>query len=174
MGLRETIEGLLAAERSYREPGHEAIVETWRREANSLLDAVEGWIAPHAAAGLIQARRTGIMVCEHGLDPYPSSGLELGVGNLLVRLEPRGALVVGARGRIDMSVDDVPGIPFAMLLLRDGDGLEGAHPGAWTVMWSDERTSFARPALPRLDRPAFEAVLDRLLTSALFEPAEHA
>jgi hypothetical protein len=121
----------------------------WRVAVEHLLDRLLSWLAPLEAQGLVATERHQGPRIEPLLGTYTVSELQIHfVGHPSVRIHSAARLVVGAKGRVDMSCG-----PRYLMLLRKGSG-------QWRIESPDES---APPA--KLNRATFEQALRRLIAS---------
>lgn len=151
MALRDTVERL--RDGHDRRANAAQSIAFWRAEVSKLYDAIEGWLKPYLDDGGILLERQPTSVTEDGLDPYEIDRLDIEVGTETVRLDPRGTIVIGARGRIDMSHLG-SGDPIYLVLVGSDD-----RPG-WSIVEPKDRKNL-RP----LTKETFESALESLLES---------
>lgn len=149
MALKETVERL----RDARDRPADAaeVVAFWRTEVFKLYDTIAGWLKPFVDNGGIVLERQSKAMTEEGVGHYEIDRLDIEVGNETVRLDPRGTIVIGARGRIDMSHLG-SGDPLYLVLIGTDDK------PAWSIVRSKERGT-----LTPLTKETFEQALDGLL-----------
>ncbi|MFE1599363.1 hypothetical protein [Methylobacterium sp. ID0610] len=149
MAFRDTVERL---RRERTEPMRSAdLVSAWRAEVSRLYDDIAEWLLPYTDDGGIQLERHAKAASEESLGSYEIDQLDIVVGREIVRLDPQGTMVIGARGRIDMSHLG-SGDPRVLVLTGD----EAAP--AWHLV---DRTS--RTRLTPLTKESLEAALEGLL-----------
>lgn len=158
MSLKETIERLRAMRAEPEESG--PIVSTWQGEVSRLYDMIGGWLKPYVDDGGIELKRQAKTAYEERTGSYDIDQLDIDVGDETVRLDPAAAIVIGARGRIDMSHLG-SGDPL-ILVLTGPDGQD----------WNVVDRSAGRTLTP-LTKETFEAALDGLLQEYGKRP-EHA
>lgn len=151
MALRETIERLRDAQGDREDPAD--IVARWKGAVSKLYDDIAAWLKPYIDDGDLALERVTKAVQEEATGPYEIDGLDIEVGTETVRLEPKGAVVIGALGRIDIS------------RLGSGDPLFLVLTGppqqpTWHLVKPSERTRATA-----LTKETFEATLEELLAA---------
>lgn len=149
MALKETVERLRRLKDDA--PSKDDTVDEWRSAVSDLYDRITDWLTPFLDDKAIALERRPKSAYEEQIGDYDIDMLDIDVGPETVRLDPRGAVVIGARGRIDMTLLG-RGEPL-MLILSEGDG----EPG-WFVVERQRRTT-----LTPLTKDVFEASLEKLL-----------
>ncbi|MCJ2055218.1 hypothetical protein MKL09_01480 [Methylobacterium sp. J-048] len=151
MALKETIQRLRDAGGDREEPA--ALVTRWQGAVSGLYDAIAAWLKPFVDDGGIILERRLKPMHEAATGAYEIERLDIEVGTETVRLDPMGTVVIGARGRIDMS------------RLGSGDPLFQVLAGpAEQPGWSIVQPS-ARSRSTPLTKESFETALDALLTA---------
>lgn len=149
MALRDTVERLRKLNDG--PPPKDDIIGEWRSAVSELYDRIAGWLSPYVDDETMVLTRHPESVHEEQIGTYDIDVLDIDVGPETVRLAPRGTVVIGARGRVDMTLLG-RGDPL-MLILAEADGGR-----AWFVVERQRRTT-----LTRLTGDAFEAALERVL-----------
>lgn len=149
MALKDTVDRLSRLKEE--PPPADRVVDDWRSAVSDLYDRIADWLAPYVDEGTMLLTRHPKSAHEERTGPYDIDVLDIDVGPETVRLDPRGAVVIGARGRIDMTLLG-RGDPV-MLILAETD----AAP-EWSIVDRTRRTT-----LTPLTKDAFEAALDAVL-----------
>ena len=76
---------------------------TWLRELGRLYDCMEAYLESYTDSGQIRIERRPVRLTEDYLGTYDAEKLTLFIGNDKVVAEPIGALLIGSRGRVDLS-----------------------------------------------------------------------
>jgi len=76
---------------------------TWLRELGCLYDCMEAYLKSYTNSGLIRIERHPVQLTEDYLGTYDAEKLTLFIGNDKVVAEPIGTLLIGSRGRVDLS-----------------------------------------------------------------------
>lgn len=74
----------------------------WINSVNDFYNNVNKWLYPFTVQSLLQIKMKEVLVSEEYLGTYKMNQLDILIGNDIISLIPRGALVVGGNGRIDM------------------------------------------------------------------------
>ena len=80
----------------------DAVLEQWKKDVNSLYESVEGILKKYVEKKLILCCRKEISLVEEALGAYVIDQMELHMGSHIVRLIPKGRIIIGARGRVDV------------------------------------------------------------------------
>lgn len=75
----------------------------WLRELDELYARMQGHLTPYTEAGEIQIERTPIQLREDHLGTYDAHKLTFKIGCEKIVAKPIGTLLIGARGRADLS-----------------------------------------------------------------------
>lgn len=75
----------------------------WLKELNWLFDGMEEHLKPYSDAGEIQVERTPMQLTEDYLGTYDVYRITFKIGRDKVIASPIGTLLIGARGRVDLS-----------------------------------------------------------------------
>jgi hypothetical protein len=126
--------------------------ELWLSNLRDLHDKITAWLEPLRAQNLVTLRKTPVRISEEHLGAYAADALVLEFGDEGVVLEPAGAVVVGAMGRVD--VYRRGNRPRAVMLLLGGP--------KETPVWHIWPTQDPRDQGP-LTQQSFEALLESLL-----------
>ena len=76
---------------------------TWLRELGHLYDCMEACLESYTESGQIRIERRTVQLTEDYLGTYEAEELTLFIGNDKVVAEPVGTLLIGSRGRVDLS-----------------------------------------------------------------------
>ncbi len=76
----------------------------WLISINQLYDNIKTWLKPFEEQGLviIKTEKT-ININEEYIGQYSTNRLDIYLGNDIVSLTPKGTLIIGSNGRIDMN-----------------------------------------------------------------------
>lgn len=151
MALRETIERLKEPRGEREEPAD--IVARWKAAVSGLYDDIATWLQPYIDDGSLVLKRVAKPVHEEATGPYEIDVLDIEVGTETVRLEPKGTVVIGAFGRIDISHLG-SGDPLFLVLTGP------TEQPTWNLVKPSERR---RTTV--LTKETFEATLDDLLAA---------
>lgn len=132
-------------------------VSSWVTALDGLYADVASWLAEYVRDGDLTIERHPLKLEEDGTRPYSVELVDVAVAGEIVRLEPRGMFVVGARGRLDMYRLGSTANPIVVLLL------EREHTLIWHLF---DRNG--RPKFEMLARETFENAFEKLLEE--FEP----
>ena len=75
----------------------------WLQKLDELYASMEGHLRPYTEAGEIQIERTPIQLREDHLGSYGADKLTFKIGREKIVAKPIGTLLIGARGRVDLS-----------------------------------------------------------------------
>ena len=75
----------------------------WLQELDELYARMEGHLRPYTQAGEIRIERTPIQLREDHLGTYDADKLTFKIGREKIVAKPIGTLLIGARGRVDLS-----------------------------------------------------------------------
>ena len=76
---------------------------TWLNSVNKLYDEINKWLAPFEKQGLLSIKSDKkIERYEENIGQYFTQQLDIYLGNDIVSLTPKGTLIIGSMGRIDM------------------------------------------------------------------------
>ena len=76
---------------------------TWRRELDALYRSMEGYLKRYMDSGQIALERRPIQLTEELLGTYDAEELAVSIGNDEVIARPVGTVLIGSRGRVDLS-----------------------------------------------------------------------
>ena len=77
--------------------------DAWLRELRCLYDCMEAYLESYMDSGQIRIERHPVQLTEDYLGTYDAERLILFIGNDKVVAEPIGTLLIGSRGRVDLS-----------------------------------------------------------------------
>lgn len=80
----------------------EARRDRWLHDLEELYAQVKDWLAPLEKEGVVQYSSWSIILQEDYIGSYEVNVLSLLVGKQRVELRPKGTLIVGANGRVDI------------------------------------------------------------------------
>lgn len=124
--------------------------ETWVRSVESLYSRVEEMLREAIASKDVAVRRIATPITENFVGTYSIPVLEITIGNERVEFRPKGLIVIGASGRVD-----ILGERDRVTLLRDQ---EDANSG-WSLVL--QRVPGLRTA--SLDRESLQHALERVM-----------
>jgi hypothetical protein len=106
MARRDSLEDFLRRKHEAAEEGDRvdwpARVQKWQRAISELYSQIEAWLLPSINAHHVELVRTPVRLNEERIGSYDTDSLAIVVGPERVYLEPRGTLIVGASGRVDV------------------------------------------------------------------------
>jgi hypothetical protein len=74
----------------------------WIKSVDDFYDEVYNWLYPFKQQSLLQIHKRGMIISEEYLGTYTVNQMDILLGNDIVSLIPRGTLILGSYGRIDM------------------------------------------------------------------------
>lgn len=119
--------------------------EEWLTSLRTLFDQIETWLAEPTAEKLVKIVKRTIEIDEYKIGRYEVPQLLLYVGHDVVRVEPVGTLIIGAKGRVDLKAAS----GSRKLVLTDQ--------GGWGLLETD------RAIARKLDQEAFIEAIQSLL-----------
>ena len=81
----------------------EETLAAWLRELSALYSAMEGYLKSYTDSGQIKIGRRPVQLSEDYLGTYDAEALVLSIGDDEVIAQPIGTLLIGSRGRVDLS-----------------------------------------------------------------------
>ncbi len=102
MSLEETAMKLAEAKRQREEVDWNAERDWWLSALEDLYRQIEVWLAPLQQKGLVVSSRVPVQLSEEKMGTYTADELVLEFGPQEIVLEPKGTLIVGACGRVDV------------------------------------------------------------------------
>jgi hypothetical protein len=75
---------------------------TWLNSVDDLYKIINTWLSPFQKEGLLNIKEKQIDLSEEYIGSYKAKRLEILLGNDIVTITPRGTLVIGSFGRLDM------------------------------------------------------------------------
>lgn len=123
----------------------ERAVDEWRQAVSGLLAELRGHLEDFVARGTVRVEERSATVEEEILGAYVMPALDVAIGSDVIRIEPVGRNVIGARGRVD-----IIGPLRTARLLRDATG----RGKGWTLASPRPSTDMST-----LDREAFLSAL---------------
>ena len=77
---------------------------TWLNSINFLYNEIRNWLKPFVEKNLIKIKDDKLIdITEEYIGHYNTNRLDIYLGNDIVSLTPKGTLIMGSYGRIDMS-----------------------------------------------------------------------
>jgi hypothetical protein len=129
----------------------QARFDRWLSALDDLYEKVERWLNESIRAGDASTLRIRAFLHEEAYGSYECNKLLITVGSRTISVEPRGAFVLGAEGRVDMSGPH--GRQVVLVLLG----------GEWYFTTLSARSRREKPAL--LDEDGFLDILRKLLST---------
>ncbi|MGA2617591.1 MAG: hypothetical protein ABSF26_08285 [Thermoguttaceae bacterium] len=102
MSLEKTAKKLAEAKKQREEVDWNAERDWWLAALGALYNQIEVWLAPLREQGLVSSARVPVQLSEEKIGTYTADQLVLEFGPEAIVLEPKGCLIVGARGRVDV------------------------------------------------------------------------
>ncbi len=93
--------------------------EYWLDQLNQLFAHIREYLAPYVTQGQVKIEEQTVHLNEESVGAYSTREMLITIGTKTVRLEPIGANVLLAKGRVDVEGP----LTRAQLLLLDGDSL---------------------------------------------------
>jgi len=75
---------------------------TWLHSIDGFYKKINSWLSPLQKGGLLKIKEKEIDLNEEYIGNYKTKRLEIYLGNDIVTFTPRGTLIIGSYGRIDM------------------------------------------------------------------------
>ncbi len=119
--------------------------DQWLRDIDDLYTQVRAWLAPLENEGVVQYSTWSAPLQEDYIGSYQVDVLSLLIGKQRVELRPKGTLIVGANGRVDVHGQRA----VRTILLQDD---------RWVLV---ERSP--RPKTRPFDRDSFQIVLEEVM-----------
>ena len=91
------------AEQSGEAINREETLAAWLHELDVLYTDMEGYLRSYTDSGQIKIKRRPVQLTEEYLGTYDTEALALSIGNDEVIAQPIAALLIGSRGRVDLS-----------------------------------------------------------------------
>jgi len=101
----------------------------WKKDVAGLYKTIRGWLSPLIADGTIQIDESKVKLREDYIGTYEISRLHILIGDQTVIFRPKGALVYGAEGRVDLTGTRSDNV----LLVNDGQ---------WSIVEGGDRVRF--------------------------------
>ena len=102
MSLEEKAKMLAEVEKKREPVDWNAARDSWLAALNALYHQIETWLAPLQQKGLVASKRVPVQLSEEKIGVYEADELVLEFGDQGIVLEPKGTLIVGACGRVDV------------------------------------------------------------------------
>ena len=119
--------------------------EKWLRRIDGLYEEVRNWLEPLKKETILDFIDSKMVLNEPPLDPYNVKVLTIVIGGQRISFVPKGTLIVGAQGRVDIQ----------------------GHKGMRTIILSGDKWSLVRrtPSLKLLDfdQTSFQSILDDVM-----------
>ncbi len=123
----------------------EARKEKWLRRIDELYEEVRSWLEPLKKETILDFIDSKMALNEPPLGPYNVKVLTIVIGGQRISFVPKGTLIVGAQGRVDIQ----------------------GHKGMRTIILSGDKWSLVRrtPSLKLLDfdQTSFQSILDDVM-----------
>lgn len=117
----------------------------WLRNIHRLYEQVKGWLGALQKEGLLSYEIGSVELREDPIGSYKAEVLDIIVGDQRISFQPKGAMIVGAEGRID-----VRGPQGIRTIIFDGEG--------WYLV---QRS--ARPLVVEFDQESFQRILEEVM-----------
>lgn len=78
----------------------------WIKSVDSLFSKIKGWLEPFEKQGLVVFKEREIKCYEDYLGEYIIKKLDIFLGSDIISLVPKGTIILGSFGRIDMMGND--------------------------------------------------------------------
>jgi hypothetical protein len=115
----------------------EATKAKWITEANRLLSEIDNWIEEYVSEGLANIQRNNILIKEDRVTEYELPSFYITFLNKgSIQIQPIGTFLIGASGRIDITIQPNKGLPKTLLLIRTGRDEE---PSNWKIIEQGSR-----------------------------------
>lgn len=75
---------------------------SWLNSVNEFYLHINSWLAPFMNSSLLKIDKKDIQVYEQYIGHYYAPQLDIRIGNDIVSLTPKGTIIIGAYGRIDL------------------------------------------------------------------------
>ena len=119
--------------------------EKWLRRIDELYEEVRNWLEPLKKETILDFIDSKMVLNEPPLGPYNVKVLTIVIGGQRISFVPKGTLIVGAQGRVDIQ----------------------GHKGMRTIILSGDKWSLVRrtPSLKLLDfdQASFQSILDDVM-----------
>ena len=117
----------------------EARKEKWIAALNQLYEMIEKWLQSSVQKGLIKTEYDDKIINEENIGRYTVRKMKLWVGSEQVSFDPKGTILIGSYGRVDMTGDD----GAAMLMLFEWSEWEFAIRTPSLRRWPFTEESFS-------------------------------
>lgn len=124
----------------------------WLEKLEALYGEIEAWLKPLADQDLVDASRDSVPLTEEHIGTYEADVLLLDFSGKIIVLEPRGTLLIGSRGRVDVFLRGHRARPIMLILEGDRDS---ASWGIWKSRHPRDRLD--------LTKDTFEKAVEDLL-----------
>lgn len=125
----------------------------WLDQLRELHAKIRSWLSALVAQGLVTIQDAPMRLSEEHIGVYAANALVLTFTNQAIVLEPKGTIIVGARGRIDVFLRGSRGSQVVMLLLSGPKECP-----QWTIWPERDPRSHQK-----LDESTFKELLNSLL-----------
>jgi hypothetical protein len=110
----------------------------WLKSVNDVYASIQTWLDPLKQQGLVDYRMGSAQLSEEFIGRYEASTLEVIIGRDKVSFTPRGTIIIGSYGRIDVSGPRGD----LMLIEREWDSWEFARRTPKLETWDLDANSF--------------------------------
>jgi hypothetical protein len=152
MALEDKAKQLAELKQRGEQVDSDAERDWWLAELHDLYDNVEAWLGPLQQKGFVVSRRIPIQLVEEGIGDYNAEELILEFGPEAIILQPKGTLIVGARGKVDVFRRGSRGEHIMLIL-------SGAKETPHWEIWPSRDPRQRKP----LEQASFEELLENLL-----------
>lgn len=153
MGLEDKARKLAEQKKDQAPINWDAEREWWLEELRKLHANVRQWLSSLVQENLVDIRSTPVRLSEEHIGAYAADALVLEFTGQGIVLEPKGTVIVGARGRVDVFLRGQRGAQPVMLIL--GGPKDAAYWSIWPTRDPGTRQT--------LDESTFKSLLDALL-----------
>jgi len=132
-----------------------AEMPAWLARLEGLMADIRRWLEPGTTGGLITIQPKSFPLQEELLGSYQAEGLVLGFGSKrLVEVQPIAAMIMGAKGRVELKPSGCRSRMGVVLLFR----------GEQWIVWPDDKHARTKPeTLPALDEKIFLHLLKEMV-----------
>lgn len=75
----------------------------WLKRINDLYGLIEQALAEYTRSGTISITYQEVSMFEEAIGRYPARRMTIRIGDRMISLKPKGAFVIGAKGRVDLT-----------------------------------------------------------------------
>jgi len=78
------------------------IKNEWQQQLKLFMNQIEGWLHSVQKDKLIEIKEKTVTLQEENLGLYDAPSLELAIDKEIIKVQPIGRLIIGAKGRVDI------------------------------------------------------------------------